>query len=388
MRIGILDIDTKKEKNGRGLHEKFPNIACGKIYGYHKMNGDEVFHPWNGQKVDRLYISTIFSWSRKLIERSLPHWETLADEILIGGSGWDAYPGNVTKLPPEIELVDPNWSYELYGIDYGIGFTVRGCHVGCGFCMVWRKEGLKEYRVSPIEKLINPKSNHIVLLNNNSFADVGFFEDVEEIRERKLTVNWNQANDITILTPKHAEAIASVDFRNFNRTEKTLHFAFDQMIKTKIIEKDENSPTYNSLKYIPADMMKVHELPDNKIKVSFDMMKVVPEKMRMLAEYGIRKRKLTFYTLIGYDTTMEEDLERFALLQQYDCNVYAMMFRDLTGKIGVDGRGKPQSAHVKPFRDWVNGKAFRNVPFKEFDRYRKAQQEADQMTIFDIEQAI
>lgn len=84
----------------------------------------------------------------------------------------------------------------------------------------------------------------------------------------------------------------------------------------------------------------------------------------------------------------EEDLDRFALLQQYDCNVYAMMFRDLTGKIGVDGRGKPQSAHVKPFRDWVNGKVFRNVPFEEFDRYQKTKQATDPMTIFDIVQAI
>ncbi|MDH4620113.1 hypothetical protein [Brevibacillus sp. AY1] len=64
------------------------------------------------------------------------------------------------------------------------------------------------------------------------------------------------------------------------------------------------------------------------------------------------------------------------------------MFRDLTGKIDVDGRGKPQSAHMKPFQDWVNGKALRNEPFEEFDRYQKAKQAADPMTIFDIVQAI
>lgn len=387
MKVGILDIDTKKEEDNKRQVKKFPNIACGKIYGYHKMQGHEVIHPWNGEKVDKLYVSTIFSWSTTLIKRMIPVWERVAKEIIIGGSGWDAYPNAVTQLPPEIEKVDPNWTYELYDINYGIGFTVRGCHVGCGFCMVWRKEGLKEYRVSHIEKLINPRTNHLILLNNNSFADVGFFEDVEEIKERKLSVNWNQANDITILTPKHAEALQGVNFTNFNHTEKTLYFAFDQMIKTKIVEVDENNPTYSSLKYIPSDAMKITKLNTppgevEKVRVSFDMLKVVKNKIEMLEEYGIRKRKLSFYTLIGYDTTLENDLERFALLQQYDSNVYAMKFRDLTGKVDVDGRGEKQAFHVKPFQAWVNGKAFRNVPFFEFDRYQRALKDSVQPNLF------
>jgi hypothetical protein len=383
MKIGILDLDTKKEKMGNSKHEKFPNLACGKIFGFHKMQGHTIFYPYNGERVNKLYVSVIFSWSRSLIKKMMPIWEQYADEILIGGSGVDEYPNKVSKLPSEIETVDPNWTYDMYEIDYGIGFTVRGCHVGCGFCMVWRKEGLKEYRVSPIEKLINPRSNHLVLLNNNSFADIGFFDDVEEIKERKLTVNWNQANDITILTTKHAEALASVDFRNFNRTEKTLHFAFDQMIKTKIIDKDENNITYSSLKEIPFEMIKITEIDNKRIKVSFDMLKLVPHKIEMLREYGIQKRNLTFYTLIGYDTNLNEDLERFWTLQKYDANVYAMMFRDLNGKINVDGKGDFQGDYVKPFRDWVNGKAFRTVKnFFDFDRYKKNKEKNSQLKLF------
>lgn len=375
MKIGILDLDTKKEKIGHGLHDKFPNLACGKIYGYHKMQGHQIFYPYKCERVDILYVSAIFSWSKPFIKKMMPIWQQFANEILVGGSGVDEYPNKVTKLPDDIEKVDPIWTYELYDIDYGIGFTVRGCHVGCGFCMVWRKEGLKEYRVSPIEKLINPKSNHLVLLNNNSFADVGFFDDVEEIKQRKLTVNWNQANDITILTPKHAEALSTIEYRNFARTQKTLHFAFDQIYKTKIIEKDEKNITFSSLAEIPSDMMKITEIGSNKIRVTFDMLKVVPHKIKMLEDYGISKRKLTFLFLIGYDTTLEEDLERFWTLQKHDCNVYAMMFRDLTGKINVDGKGNEQSNHVKPFRDWVNGKAFRTVKnFNEFNRYTKSKE--------------
>jgi hypothetical protein len=63
VRVGILDIDTKKEKDGFGRNAKYPNIACGKIYGYHKLQGDEIIYPYKDEKVDKLYISVIFKHS-------------------------------------------------------------------------------------------------------------------------------------------------------------------------------------------------------------------------------------------------------------------------------------------------------------------------------------
>lgn len=349
MRVGIYDIDTKKEKMGHGATEKFPNLACGKLYGYHKLNGDEVVYPWRGQPVDRLYVSAIFSWTRPSIERHMPAWERVAGEIIIGGTGWDWR----TKLPPEVEAIDPRWTYDLYGIDYGIGFSVRGCHVGCSFCVVPRKEGITYTRVSGIAELINPRSNHLVLLNNNSLAEGdGFFSDAAEIRDRGLTVNYNQANDITQVEWEHATALAGLDYRNFNRTAKCLHFAMDQMRKNKRDPKS-GQPLRNE----QGEM------------VYYDMMQVVPEKARLLREAGIPQSHLHFLMLIGFDTTLEEDLARFRLLQGMGCEVFAMVFRDLTGKLDVDGRGKPQGAWVKPLRDWINGHAFRNVKFEEFDRY-------------------
>lgn len=346
MRVAIYDLDTKKEKMGHGKTERFPNLACGQIYGYHKLAGDEVIYPWNEEPVDRLYVSAIFSWTEQAIRRLLPRWELVAKEIVIGGTGWDWR----SKLPPEIEAVDPKWAYEMYDIDYGIGFTVRGCHVGCSFCVVPRKEGTKEYRVSTIADLINPRSKHVVLLNNNSFAEAGFFDDVAEIRDRGLTVNWNQANDITLLEPRHAEAVRSVKYRNFNNSHAMLYFACDQMIRRK-------------------------RHPITGETVEYDMMQVVPERIRMLKEAGVPPHHLNFYLLIGFDTTLEEDMARFHMLSDLGCDVYAMMFRDLKGRVGVDGRGKPQSVHVKPFRDWINGHVFRRVPFVEFDRYVRAQRQ-------------
>lgn len=373
--IGILDIDTKKEKNNREAVEKYPNPACGKIYGYHKLQGDQIIYPWNGEKVDKLYISTIFSWSKKHIQNNMQYYQSRAKEVLIGGSGWDDYtPGKfiITDLPPEIKTVNHKWTYELYDIDYGIGKTSEGCHVGCGWCMVWRKEGLKEKRVNRIEDIINPKfydrntdgslkhpgSNHIVLMNNNSLADPGFYDDVEAINDYKLSVHWDQANDITLINEKNAKALSSVNYRGFTGKKKALYFAADAVVKHKID-------------------------PQTGKKVTYDMLKVIPEKVALLKEYGIKPLHLNWYMLIGFNSTLEEDLARFNMLNDLGCNVFAMVFRDLTGKVYVDWQGKPQSPHVRPLRDWINGHAFRNVKdFRNFDRYQNALEKDRQMTLF------
>lgn len=375
MKIGILDIDTKKEKNNREAVEKYPNPACGKIYGYHRMQGHEVIYPWNGEKVDKLYISTIFSWSRKHILKNMDYYNMRAKEVIVGGSGWDDYtPGKfvITDLPPEIKVVDHKWVYEMYGIDYSIGKTSEGCHVKCGWCMVWRKEGATEKRVNRIEELLNPKyyqrntdgsliypgSDHIVLMNNNSLADPGFYDDVEAINDLKLSVHWDQANDITLVNDKNAKALASVNYRGFSGKHKALYFAADAVIKHKID-------------------------PQTGKKVTYDMLKVIPEKVALLSEYGVKPRHLNWYMLIGFNTSLEEDLARFHMLNDLGCNVFAMVFRDLTGKIYVDSQGKPQQPHVRPLRDWVNGHAFRNVKdFKDFDRYKKAIEKDKQLTLF------
>lgn len=362
MRVGILDIDTKKETDGFGRKAKYPNIACGKIYGYHKLNGDEVIYPYNSEKVDKLYISTIFTNTQPMIKRNLPYWKTRADEIVIGGTGWDDYtkaPYDITELPPEIEAIPHmKWTYEMYDIDYGIGFSTRGCHVGCAFCVVPKKEGMVEYRDTTVTDLINPRSKHLILMNNNSLAHKDFYEDIAEIKEHNLSIHWDQANDITLVNPKVAEALASVNYRGFDAKKKQLFFAFDLMIRKKID-------------------------PDQGNTIAYDMMKEVPNRVKMLQEFGIPPHHLVFYMLIGYNTTEEEDLIRVECLKSLGCEIYPMLFRDLNGKVGIDGQGNPQPFHVRALRDWINSGVYRNTEFKDFDRRErhKKQREHQEMQI-------
>lgn len=357
LRIGILDIDSQMKKDNRGAKRKYPNIACGKIYGYHKAAGDEVIYPWKGEKVDRLYISVIFTNTKATLLKQMHFYEMQAKEVWIGGTGWDDYskkPYKITKLPPEIETFDnPQATYEMYDIDYGIGFSTRGCHVGCSFCVVPKKEGLVEYADTPVSRLVNPRSKHLILMNNNSLAHGSFMEDIGEIKARGLSIHWDQANDITLITPEIAEALASVNYRSFDGKRKELFFAFDLMIKRK---RD----------------------PITGQPVSFDMLKVVPEKVKMLNYYGIPSNHLTFYMLMGFNTTEEEDLARVECLRELDCDPYPMVFRDLTGKIGMDGSGNPQSFHVRPLRDWIVSGVWREQPFSEFTRRELRKQQFEE----------
>lgn len=414
MIIGILDLDNKKEANGVGKKEKYPNIACAKIYGYHMKQGDVVVFPWdmhNPIKVDRLYISTIFTSSRNMIKRNLTSWKLYADEILIGGSGWDDYPNGITKLPPEIENV-PHYPYvyEMYDIDYTIGFSTRGCHVGCGFCMVWRKEGLVEYKDSPIESMLNPRGKHLVLMNNNSFAHDSFLDDIEIIKKNKLSVHWDQANDITLVTPKIIEAVKSVNYRGFDGIKKQLFFAFDLMQKEKTIDIktasknvldsidiqrfEWKSPRTNMIypwcKY-NGEFMEMGKIYVDKhqdtviwatysehkktilIHVEYAMISVVPRQIEFMKNNGINPKHLVFYLLLGYNTNEKEDLARVECLKKANCEIYPMLYRDLKGRPNVDHRGNPQPFHVRAMRDWLNPKVglYRKTPFHEFDRREK-----------------
>lgn len=71
--------------------------------------------------------------------------------VEVGGTGWDLK----KRLPPEIENMKPDDT--LYGIDYGMGFTSRGCIRNCKFCVVPVMQ-IKEYTNDGIGQKIKTKT--------------------------------------------------------------------------------------------------------------------------------------------------------------------------------------------------------------------------------------
>ena len=129
MRVLLVDADS---------HNGFPNLALMKIAERHNRAGYDVelikgiYDTAPLQYYDRVYISTIYKQNLERVKAYAKQFRSPFIEV--GGSGWDN-----TLLPDDIEHIMPD--YSLYGTDFSMGFTSRGCPNNCGFCIVPKKEG-------------------------------------------------------------------------------------------------------------------------------------------------------------------------------------------------------------------------------------------------------
>ncbi len=167
---------------------------------------------------------------------------------LIGGSGYDL---KVT-LPPEIEDVTPR---------INMGFTTRGCIRQCGFCVVPEKEGGIRI-VGRLLDLWDGKANQITLLDNNILAVPRHFVEVcFQALLNWIRLDFNGGLDHRLLTREIAVMLAVTPHVVYK-------FAYDR-------------PAYR---------------------------KSVNRAIALLKAVGIRQS--TWYVLVGYDTTLEQDLQR------------------------------------------------------------------------------
>ena len=217
----------------------------------------------------------------------------------IGGSGYDLQ----TTLPPEIDKVKPR---------INIGFTTRGCIRKCSFCIVPEKEG--KIRIEgDIYDIWDGKSKELMILDNNILALPKHFKKVcSQIRKEKLKVDFNQGLDIRLLTDEIAKSLNSIKHKS------DLRFAWDNI---------------NDEKYI-------------------------------LKGIEILKRKnckrAMFYILVGFNSTIDEDLYRFRKLKELGQRVYCMRHKKVKGK-----------RLYNDLSSWVNQQRFFNsMTFKRFQECR------------------
>ncbi|NIW14822.1 MAG: radical SAM protein, partial [Candidatus Thorarchaeota archaeon] len=125
MKIGLHDFD----KTG------YPNLALMKLSQYHKAYGNKVEWVQNDGEYDQVYGSRVFTYSPDIFLDDKSFMEFNADEVFLGGSGF----GLIARLSEEVEHTCPD--YELYDLDYSLGFVTRGCYRSCDWCIVREKEG-------------------------------------------------------------------------------------------------------------------------------------------------------------------------------------------------------------------------------------------------------
>lgn len=324
--IGLIDFDGK-----------ITNLALMKISTYYKAHGEQVEFVKPEKKYDKVYCSVLYSWNKEKAAR-LRH---VYQNIEFGGTGWDMH----IKLPTEIEACRPD--YDLYTVDdilprirggiatkkskikkaeqiinAGIGFTSRGCIRKCGFCVVPKKEGMLHH-VAEISDLLNPRSNVLILLDNNITADPDCIDKLHEIRDRGLVVDITQGIDVRLMTPEIAKALSEI------KLLRSLHYAWDLMeFESQVIR-----------------------------------------GIKILAQY-VPVWKHMCFMLIGFNTSFEEDIYRFTKLTEMGVDPYIMPYNK-----------QYKSEKLRHFTRWVNSRIYKVCSFEEYEPWIKSQAIEMQMSM-------
>jgi hypothetical protein len=201
-----------------------------KLAHWHKARGDEVHFTRNvtrgllEPRYDRVYASTIFSFSGKLVDRLRGEFP----DTIVGGTGTDDF-----RTVEDVigEPVYEHYDYSLYP-DFrpSIGFAARGCRLKCEFCVVPRKEG-KPRSLNSIADIWrgdgHPKD--LVLLDNDFFGNPDWRQRIDEIRSGGFRVCFTQGINIRVINDEVAEALASISYRDTTFKRPRLYTAWDNL---------------------------------------------------------------------------------------------------------------------------------------------------------------
>lgn len=280
------------------VDSKIPNLALMQISAWHKARGDKVGFDIDNPKL--IYISCIFKKNANQargIATMYPEAKTI-----MGGSGisWAWLPANMRMNRPD---------YDLYPSEYSMGFTTRGCIRRCPFCIVKDKEG-------PIQKWQHIKEWHddgfdtAMLLDNNILALPEWAkEQFLWIIDHDIKIVEN-GMDIRLLTPITVQLLREI------RWAKGLKFAWDNIT-------DEQA---------------------------------VFDGLKMLRDGGFNpRREIQIYVLVGYNTTIEQDIYRCQKLKDFGTNAFVMQYK--------------KDVQTNALARWANRKwAYWSTDFKDYTR--------------------
>jgi hypothetical protein len=267
---------------------RLPNLALMKLSTHIRSQGLRpllVKHDkWNVQSAEIVYASCVFNMPSSL-RRVEYLWTRFGDRLTLGGSGVDL----VRRLPPEIEGLSADYSLYPELADRAIGFLTRGCNRKCPFCIVPLKEGPPR-QVSGLAELLQGRRK-LVLLDDNLLAHPDAHAMLESMLEQKIMVNFNQTLDIKLVDKESANLLRRLDCRNVIFTRSNYHFSLNNCKGLETVRKN-----YSHFGFRPS--------LDN----------------------------VEFICMYGYNTTLEEDVDRFRFLRSLPAAyVFVQEYRPFLG---------------------------------------------------------
>ena len=241
---------------------KRPNLALAKVKSYYEKKGYIVVEDYKSL-TQKVEKIFISCLFDWNREKVLP-WLKSSCPVIVGGSGWSID----RRLPDEIEKECPRINY---------GYTSRGCPRRCPWCLVWRKEG----SFHPVHKLLDlwdGRSKDITLLDNNILADEEHFHRVcWDAYRHNIRLHFYQGLDYRFVNRAVASSLGMIRHKRYR-------FSFDE----------------------PKDFNLVDTALDH------------------LSDAGIRRCQ--WFVLVGFNTTLKEDLNRIDFLRRRGQLVYLARF--------------------------------------------------------------
>jgi hypothetical protein len=262
--VGLLAVDGI----GKG---RLPNLALMRRAAWHKAQGHsvEIAWPLKAHTYDLIERSKQFVENGDEYPDDQTPWPC---EVVSGGTGYDL----ASTFGPDHDTIYPD--YGLYGCYFALGRLTRGCIRSCPWCVVWRQDG-RVRQVAELSDFLRDQT-HLRLMDDNltAMADL-FVATCEELARRRTRVKW-ESLDVRLMRPDMARALARV------RRWGQVHFAWDSIAEESAVRRG----------------------------------------IAALKEGGFPLYAATFYVLIGFDTTPEEDAYRVDTLNALGVESFVMPF--------------------------------------------------------------
>ena len=316
---------------------KLPNLALMKLASWHRTRGDEIVFTREAHRdlfeddYDRVYGSSIFTFSAPKIERFLASWP----DAILGGTGT----GSALTVE-DIAGEHRGYDYSLYpAFTPSIGFTQRGCRLSCKFCVVPAKEG-KARAVSTVADIWRGPGHQkkLHLLDNDFFGqpEADWRTRIAEIKGGGFKVCFNQGINVRHIDEVSAAALASVEYRDDDFKERRLYTAWDNL-------KDED---------------------------------IFFRGVDILEAAGVPAKHLRAYMLVGFDKheTWDRIWHRFNRMVEREIEPFPMVY---------DCRAADPQCYreLKQFQRWVVTGLYRAVPWSEYDSSKKKRIELENVPI-------